>query len=169
MMTFLFVNQSCYRRQEEIAMVRRFLIINGFAEETDLARADLVILFTCAFCQSRVADMLREIDRIRFVIKAEAELIVGSCLPKTDKAGLERVFRGRTITPTDFSALNQLPGITARIEDVQMLCGREAACATTASRSSLGLLPPSEGIAPHPNREIGMGLFIASGCRRKCS
>jgi MiaB/RimO family radical SAM methylthiotransferase len=169
MSTFVFVNHSCYRRQEEVELIRRFLVINGFGEGSDLASADLAILFTCAFSQSRVADMLREIERIRPAIRPECELIVGSCLPKTDRAGLERVFRGRTITPTDMSALNELPGITAKIEDVQLLRGREAACATSAGRSALGLLPPSEGGATRSGRELGMGLFIASGCRRRCS
>lgn len=163
MSTFHFVNQSCYRRQEEIAMVRRFFFINGFAEDTDLATTDIVILFTCAFCQSRVADMLGEIEHIRSVIKVECELIVGSCLPETDKAGLERVFRGRTISPTNFYALNGLPGIMVKIEEVPTIPGGTASCAMTS------LVPPRPGGTPDPMGERGMGVFIASGCRRKCS
>ena len=81
MRTFTFVNQSCYRRQEEIARVRRFLFINQFSESTDLAGADLVIFFTCGFCQSRVVDMLGEIKRIQSVLGERGELVVGACLP----------------------------------------------------------------------------------------
>ncbi|HNX96216.1 MAG TPA: radical SAM protein, partial [Candidatus Aminicenantes bacterium] len=124
---------------------------------------DLAILFTCAFCQSKVADMLAEIQRIRSIIKDGCELIVGSCLPKTDKAALGRIFQGRTVTPTDFSSLNELPGITTRIEDVPWLGAADAACAVGQ------LVPPRPGETADPMGKRGMGLFIASGCRRRCS
>ncbi|MEW6366843.1 MAG: radical SAM protein [Acidobacteriota bacterium] len=188
--TFTFVNQSCHRRQEEIAMVRRFLLLNGLAEDSDLTRADLVILFTCAFCQSKIADMLNEIARIRSVIREGCELVVGSCLPKTDGAGLRKVFSGKTITPTDFSALNRLPGITSGIEEMPEAIGRQAACeplviqppsntararlkalALGATRSLMRTWPalPLERVATRLETDRRMGVFISSGCMRKCS
>jgi tRNA A37 methylthiotransferase MiaB len=190
MKTFMFVNQSCHRRQEEIAMVRRFLLVNDFAEGTDLAKTDLVILFTCAFCQSKVVDMLDEVKRIRSVILAGCELIVGSCLPKTDSAGLRKVFSGETITPTDFSSLNRLPGITVKIEEMPDLFGMDAVCTPFMSQPppktmkmrlknlALGatnflkrMWPalPLERVAARFDTDHRMGVFIASGCLRKCS
>ena len=172
MTTFVFVNKSCYRRQEEIAMVRRFLFMNGFAEDADLAKADLAILFTCAFCQSRVADMLEEIGRIRSVIKDECELIVGSCLPETDKAGLENVFSGKTITPTDFTALNRLPGITVKIEELPKRFGKDTAYAPSMTHPSPGPPEPAlplEQDAAGPGSGQSMGVFISSGCLGQCS
>ena len=190
MKTFIFVNQSCHRRQEEIAMVKRFLLINGFAEDTDLAKTDLIIFFTCAFCQSAVVDMLNEIKRIRFVIKEGCELVVGSCLPATDSAGLKKVFSGETITPTDFSALDRLPGVTVKLEEMPKLIGKETACTPfviqpsssawkmrlkTLARGATDLLMrtwpalPLERVASRLDTDRRMGVFISSGCLRKCS
>ena len=190
MKTFMFVNQSCHRRQEEIAMVRRFLLVNDFAEVSDLAKTDLVILFTCAFCQSKVIDMLDEVRRIRSVIQKGCELIVGSCLPKTDGAGLRKVLSGETITPTDFSSLNRLPGITVKIEELPDLFGTDTVCTpfmrppppiTTKMRLkklALGAtcflkrawpVLPLERVAARFDTDHRMGVFIASGCLRKCS
>jgi MiaB/RimO family radical SAM methylthiotransferase len=170
--SFIFVNQSCYRRQEEIAMVRRFLFVNGYSEATNLAQTDMVIFFTCAFCKSRIADMLQEIGRIRSVMKADCELIVGSCLPETGKEDLGAIFDGKTISPTDFSALNLLPGITARIEEMEVLFGKEGSCSPErASAGRVAELPevPLVGVATRLPGDNRLGLFIASGCLRKCS
>jgi MiaB/RimO family radical SAM methylthiotransferase len=170
--SFIFVNQSCYRRQEEIAMVRRFLFVNGYSEASNLEQTDMVIFFTCAFCKSRIADMLQEIQRIRSVIKTDCELIVGSCLPATGKEDLQAVFDGKTISPTDFSALNLLPGISVRIEEMEGLCGKEGACSPQTTSAGMGAqLPevPLVGVATRLPGDNRLGLFIASGCLRKCS
>ena len=173
MKTFIFVNQSCYRRQEEIAVARRFLLVNGFAEDTDLAKTDLVIFFTCAFCQSRVVDMLNEIGRIRSIIKETCELIVGSCLPETDAAELKKVFSGKTITPKDFSALNQLPGIAMKYEEMPELLGEDTGCPPLARQPSSSAASPDHlplvRVASNVDTDKRMGVFIASGCQRKCS
>jgi len=170
--SFIFVNQSCYRRQEEIAMVRRFLFVNGYSEATNLAQTDMVIFFTCAFCKSRVADMLQEIGRIRSVMKTDCELIVGSCLPETGKEDLRAIFDGKTISPIDFSALNLLPGITVRIEEMEGLYGKEGTCSsggTSLGRSAELPEVPLVGVATRLPGNNRLGLFIASGCLRKCS
>ena len=172
MKSFVVVNRSCYRRQEEIAMVRRFLFINDYSEATDLAQTDLVILFTCAFCKSRVADMLQEIARIRSVIKKDCELMVGSCLPATDKEVLRSVFDGKTLTPEDFSALNLLPGVTVRFEELAEFPSKDAACSPLERPSGTEeILPevPLVGVATRLEGDKRMGVFIASGCLRKCS
>jgi tRNA A37 methylthiotransferase MiaB len=190
MRTFFFVNQSCHRRQEEIAAVRRFLLVNGFAENAALAEADLVLFFTCAFCRSKVADMLKEIEHIRSAAKDGCELIVGSCLPKTDGEGLRRVFDGKTITPTDFSALDRLPGIAVKFEEMPKLFGKDMPGApfviptsTNATKIRLkalahgtsGLLMRAwpalrlERFARRFDPDRRMGVFISSGCRRQCS
>jgi tRNA A37 methylthiotransferase MiaB len=190
MKNFTVVNQSCYRRQEEIAMVRRFLIQNGLSEDADLTRADLALFFTCAFSQSRVSDMLREIDRMRSVMRQESELIVGSCLPVTDAAALKRVFHGKTITPTDFRALNQLSGIKTRIEEPPIGLGQETSCIPIGNPPSSGRLNKRfqtaalgalnalmrawpalrlERIASRLNGHRRMGVFISAGCMRRCS
>ncbi|MBW1741946.1 MAG: radical SAM protein [Deltaproteobacteria bacterium] len=126
MRTFFFVNESCHRRQAEIAMVNDFLILNGWMEGFRLKTADLIILFTCAFCQSKVTEMVNEIAHIKSGMKPAAELIVGSCLPKTDKESLRRVFDGKTICPTDFSELDSLSNMKMSIKHMPSMFGEEA-------------------------------------------
>jgi tRNA A37 methylthiotransferase MiaB len=169
MKTFLFVNQSCYRRQEEISRVRRFLFLNGYAEETDLQTADLAVLFTCAFCQSRVGDMVGELRRIQSAVKPGCTVMVGSCLPKTDPASLRAVFTGPTLTPTDFSALNDLPGITLTFEEASRRPDVGPGCMVVAGRPVPEPPPSLRSAGDESDRNQRMGLFIAAGCRRACS
>jgi len=153
-------------------MARRFLFVNGYSEATNLAQTDIVIFFTCAFCKSRVADMLQEIGRIRSVTKTDCELIVGSCLPVTAKEELGAIFDGKTISPTDFSALNLLSGITVKIEEMDDLFGKEGACSpggTSPGRCAELPEVPLVGVAKRLPGNNRLSLFIASGCLRKCT
>ena len=54
------------------------------------------------------------ISKLRRQLKHDATFIVGGCLPKTDKESLQSVFKGKTIDPTDFSALTKF--IKSRID-----------------------------------------------------
>ena len=186
MKTFHFVNKSCNRRQEEVQMVKDFFTVNDWAQEHDLKTADLIILFTCAFCQSKVIDMVNEIDRIKNTMKRGAELMVGSCLPKTDKESLEKVFNGKTINPTDFSALNGLSNIKEKIATLPQIYGKNTVCLTKKTtglrndeKISLSFLKkygPSLTLKEiisrsrqlfFPDKRIG--LFLSAGCVNKCS
>ena len=190
MRSFCFVNLSCYRRQEEIAAVRRFLFFNEYVELGDLARVDLVVLFTCAFCQSKVADMLSEVRRIRAAIGPDCRLVVGSCLPATDGDGLRSLFDGMTVTPTDFRALDALPGIKVPFAEVPKRPEDEISCAPLGSKAPLwmprGRLGEAvaatarclmrawpglrlERMATRINPDKRMGVFISAGCRRNCA
>jgi tRNA A37 methylthiotransferase MiaB len=83
--------------------------LNGYRKTYSYRKADFIFLFTCAFCQGKVREMLDHLENIRSRKKDSAEVIVGSCLPKIDPGSLRDVFDGRTLIPTDFSALNSLP------------------------------------------------------------
>jgi len=105
-------------------------------------------------------------------MKADCELIVGSCLPETGKEDLRAIFDGKTISPTDFSALNLLAGISVRIEEMDGWYGKEGACSPQRTSSGMGAeLPevPLVGVATRLPGDNRLGLFIASGCLRKCS
>lgn len=173
MNTFLFVNMSCNRRREEISMVRRFLLLNDYTECEDLKRVDLIFLFTCAFCHSKVTDMLNEIENIRTIMKNGSELIIGSCLPKTDSESLKKVFTGKTITPTDFSALNSLPNINIKFETMPKLFGKSAICPVEGEHSLLNAsdisLMKLEKATSRLNTGKRIGIFVSAGCLRRCS
>jgi tRNA A37 methylthiotransferase MiaB len=171
MPSFIFINKSCYRRQEEIARVRRFLFINGFVEDTDMSRTDLIFLFTCAFCESKVVDMLNELAHIRSMTKEGCEIVVGSCLPDMNSAKLGRVFDGKTITPKDFSMLNQIPGITVNFEAVNSIEDEGLRFPTANGVLSSVRMPDLPGGTSFYGADFDkrMGVFIASGCLRKCS
>jgi len=193
MSTFFFVNESCHRRQAEITMVKDFLILNGWVEGFRLRTADIIVFFTCAFCQSKVNEMVNEIVRIKSEMKPEAELIVGSCLPKTDKESLGRVFDGKTINPTDFSQLDSLANINISIKDMPSMFGKEAMSSqerqpalAVQHRTSIKEVVPkainqfrTEGTCrtlkqiPHMLRSRVLSkrkvVMLSVGCLRKCS
>jgi tRNA A37 methylthiotransferase MiaB len=174
-------------------MVKDFLILNGWVEDFRLSTADLIIFFTCAFCQSKVTEMVNEIVHIKSEMKPGAELIVGSCLPKTDKESLGRVFDGKTINPTDFTQLDSLANIKISIKDMPSMFGKEAvisrerhAAITVKHRTSIKEVVPkainqfrTQGTCrtlkqiPHmlgsrvlSRRKI---VMLSVGCLRKCS
>lgn len=190
MSSFIFVNKSCNRRQEEVQTVKDFLLSNGWVETGAIPTADLVILFTCAFCHSRATDMLDEIGRLQSGLKAGAELIVGSCLPKTDPARLRAVFKGKTIHPTDFSALDTLPGISITFAKILEDRGQAARCIgearplTSAERRATlkeKMLRKAVSFVRCGSQMTGLRarakaspekrkiIFMAAGCRRQCS
>ncbi len=174
-------------------MVRHFLLVNGWGETDDPKTADLAILFTCAFCESKVTDMVNEIVRLQAQMKSGAELMVGSCLPKTDKVRMEQVFKGRTLTPTDFTALDVLPGVTVKFEEMPPIYGKDAVCLskefslvepektaplrdsvvkTFRSLKTHGSLETTKKIAVSLRRRFqakGKIIFLSAGCLRKCS
>ncbi|MBW1858593.1 MAG: radical SAM protein [Deltaproteobacteria bacterium] len=174
-------------------MVKDFLILNGWVEGFRLKTSDLIILFTCAFCQSKVAEMIDEIAHIKSGMKPAAELIVGSCLPKTDKESLRRVFDGKTISPTDFSELDNLANINMSIRDMPSMFGKEAigpqerhSALTVQHHSSFKKVVPkalnqfkTQGTCrtlkqiPHMLRSRVLSkrkaVMLSVGCLRKCS
>lgn len=190
MKSFHLVDKSCDRRREEVSMVRRFFLLNGWTEAATEEKADCVILFTCAEMRYKVVNMTREVERLSGRIARNSELIVGSCLPKTNKEALAKVFQGRTITPTDFSALNALPDIKIKIEDMPPIFGRNAAFAPLDGRSPLGknIATPSrlsrwasgivrryipiggsEDMAAKLARTKRMVIYVSAGCAKNCS
>jgi len=190
MRSFHFVDKSCHRRQEEVSLVRRFFLANDWTEAATVEKADCVILFTCAEMLYKVVNMIREVERLSDRIGRDAEFIVGSCLPKTDKTALAKVFHGRTITPTDFSALNALPDIKIKIENMPPIFGKNAAFRLIARRSlwntrgaiSYGLSRWASrfvrryfqinGLKQFAARLAGtrrMVIYVSAGCAKNCS
>ena len=190
MMSFHLIDKSCHRRKEEVSLVRRFFQANGWTEAAAVEKADCVILFTCAEMRYKEANMIREVERLSALVGRDAELIVGSCLPKTNEEALAKVFHGRTITPTDFSALNALPGIKIKIEDMPSIFGKDAAFRPLARRiswSAGGAVPyglsrwtarmvrrhvPLAGLKPvaaRLARTRRMVIYVSAGCANHCS
>ncbi|MBI2837734.1 MAG: radical SAM protein [Acidobacteria bacterium] len=172
-------------------MVRRFFLVNGWTEAASEEKADCVILFTCAEMRYKVVNMTKEVERLSGRIAPNSELIVGSCLPKTNKEALAKVFQGRTITPTDFSALNALPDITIKIEDMPPIFGRNAAFEPFDERRPRGggditalsrlshwasgfvhrhfPIPGSQDMAARLARTRRMVIYVSAGCAKNCS
>ena len=190
MKEFVVLDRSCYRRREEIAMVRNFLRANAWRESGCLERADLVLFFSCAGLRHLIEARLQEIAKTGRRLKPGAELIVGSCLPGMDRASLDRVFQGKSITPTSFQALNGLPGITKRIETMPAIWGEAAGCHAwprpkwndtvrmLTRNAILQLLKLGVSIhSSHLLKRAILGLqrrgtvafSIAAGCARRCA
>ena len=113
------VNNSCNRRTEEIERVEAFLEENGWEPTGVLEEADLTIFFTCGFCQGRVGEDKQTIEMIKKRLKKKARLIVGGCVPKTDPEGLAGVFQGQTMSPVDFKALDEIPGVNTTFNEIR--------------------------------------------------
>jgi tRNA A37 methylthiotransferase MiaB len=190
MTAFHITDKSCYRRREEISTVRRFLLANGWTEAVQLDQADLALFFGCAGLRFLVEETISEIIETRRTMKPGAELIVGGCLPGMDGQRLREIHRGRILTPSDLSALNELPNVTAQIESMPRIWGAEALCQQWkrpgvvqavrmridhAALASLRLLlachpwPGLKRAAVKLQRRDTVSLSIAAGCGRRCA
>ncbi|MEW6366842.1 MAG: radical SAM protein [Acidobacteriota bacterium] len=187
---FLIIGKSCSRRQEEVSMVRRFLLSNDWNETGRLQRADLIVFFACAGVRCIVNENLEEIAETQKRMKPGAELIVGSCLPRMDTESLRSVFKGRTITPTDFTALNDLPNVRLPFEAMPAMWGRDAACIQLKHPGSIAAsrmwiedaafqcvkfiiekrpAPFLKRTAFWLKRRNIVSFSVAAGCSRKCA
>lgn len=185
----MLVNGSCHRRQEEIAVVRRFLLLNEWSEDDNVDRADLVILFACGAFRLNVDEMALKITDICSRLKHGAELLVGGCLPLTDRENLKKIFTGKTITYTDCAALDMLPGAERRFETLPKVYGDHASCpplvvpglpkVRTLRLNKLPLrltrrllrylpTPPLRKIVSRLRGDERMEISIAAGCSRTC-
>jgi tRNA A37 methylthiotransferase MiaB len=165
-------------------------LANGWTEAISEDVADCVLLFTCAEMRYKVANMVREVEAMKGRIRKDSELIVGSCLPKTAPAALAQVFHGRTITPTDFSALNELPGITTKIQEMPQVFGGGAApqsldtparcsgidavsyrLARWTSRVAQRCCPTAgvKRISARLAKSRRMTIHVSAGCNKQCS
>lgn len=163
--------------------------MNGWSEDDDVIRADLVILFACGAFRLNVDEMVAKITDMSDKMKNGAELIVGGCLPLTDSESLREVFAGRTITYTDCTALDMLPGVHIRFETLPRVYGDDASCPPIVTpglpkvrslrwkglplRVTRRLLrywptPPLRKIVSRLRRDERMEISIAAGCSRAC-
>jgi len=106
---------SCNRRKEEIKKVGLFLRKNGWVKTENRSIADLVFFYTCGLSEAKVHEAESMLAKLREGLKADADIIVGGCVPSTDKESLNNVFDGITICPTDFSALNNIKGVRIKV------------------------------------------------------
>jgi tRNA A37 methylthiotransferase MiaB len=188
---FYIVDLSCKRREEDVSNIISFLLENNWSYAKKLKDADFVLLNTCAFNKSKVEFMKEKIVRIKNKAKKEAIFMVGGCLPKTDYNSLYNLFKGKTINPSDFSALNDLPGIETKIEDISKNEYRENLIPAYFNHKPADISIIKRGIYSLKNKglfatiksaitpHIGKGnnatknkefkIFIAKGCNRKCS
>ena len=118
---FCVINCSCHARLEEIKQVNDFLFLNGWSITDNPQKADITLFYTCAFSKSLVHQMIHKIAEIKKDLKLGSMLIVGGCLPKIDRESLNKVFEGKTISPTDFNALNDIAGIKIKTNEVPMV------------------------------------------------
>jgi tRNA A37 methylthiotransferase MiaB len=189
MRSFHFVDKSCHRRKDEVSWVRRFFLANEWTEVARLEEADCVIFFTCAEMRYKVANMLREVETLSKRVGSQSEFMVGACLPKTNQQALSRVFQGPTITPTDFTALNRLPGIKTKIEEMPPIYGNRAsftasnepsawavACDVSyrlsrLAASGLRAVPSdrARSLAARLCRARHTSIYVSAGCAKKCS
>ena len=75
-------NTGCIRRALDSTMLYNYLIENGWSFTNNLARADLVVISTCAAVQDDEDLALEAINNVAQKKSNSARVVVTGCLPK---------------------------------------------------------------------------------------
>lgn len=107
---------NCNRRKLDAYKFYKYFSRNNYEIVTNLKKADIIILNTCAYSNKRKEIALNE---IKFFQKYDAELIVTGCLPEIDKEELEKIFSGKTVSTKNIEKIDDFfPENKIKFEDI---------------------------------------------------
>jgi len=171
---------GCDRRKLDVQSIRRYLIANGYEIVSDPARADKIVLATCAFKQSEEDE---SIDRVRDMRGYDAQLIVYGCLP--DIAGsrypelsgipfispksidaIDDYFDDVTVPFSEVGPSNVIPRSPLDVAAAKRFLKRplDSAKLTSRLRSTVPF-----GLGAGSTAHTPFNLFVCRGCVGQCS
>ncbi len=116
-LTYFIESLGCVSNQTDTFRVKQFLEANGYRPATaDVA--SLLVLMTCGFDQHREDHNVARIVELQQLKRADAELVVGGCLPGINKPRVAEVFQGRMFTPRTLIRLNDVIKASEPIEGI---------------------------------------------------
>jgi len=102
----------CTENAMNLNLLRRWFQGNGWLDETDPTRADVVVVCTCGFSQAQEDEEIGLIERLEATKRPDAERVVLGCLPRINARRHARVFTGHSVITDrvgDFDDLFALP------------------------------------------------------------
>jgi len=94
---------GCKRRLLDAKRVFDYLTKNDYRVVDKIEEADIIILFACAASNEATWHAL---NRVKELLKYDAELIVAGCLPAIEKEELAKIFSGKTISTKDLENIS---------------------------------------------------------------
>lgn len=111
-------SNGCAVVRHDTQRYSKYFRLNGWEETDDPVEADLILMTTCGVIQSTEDFALKSISRLEKVMKEEAQLIVGGCLPKINRKKLEGEFDGISFGPTEEGTLDSIIQASILIKDI---------------------------------------------------
>ncbi|MFA5005461.1 MAG: radical SAM protein [Candidatus Omnitrophota bacterium] len=108
---------GCPMSKAENKLLESFFRKNGFRMVAACKNADLAVYNSCACCKSHEDTAISQISKIQKRLPKSSKLIVCGCLPRINKARLEKKFQGAAFGP-QLSMFNKLVPHTRPIEKI---------------------------------------------------
>jgi len=102
---FVYLSAVCSKQSLDAKRISKYFIKNGYQLATNPAKADIIILCTCA-CTNGKADF--SLEAVKKLNKYQGELIVAGCLPAINKEELDEIFNGKKINTKDLEKFDEI-------------------------------------------------------------
>jgi tRNA A37 methylthiotransferase MiaB len=114
---YVFSN-GCVENQMDHSRLQKYFQSNGWDSVADYKQADLVVFNTCAVDQKMEDASVAKIEE--FQAQAEADLIVGGCLPKINRKRMHEVHDGPSFGPRTMNKLDSIIEAEVSMKDVRV-------------------------------------------------
>lgn len=109
-------SHGCSRRKLDVAKFHRYFAANGYTVVKDPARAEEILVTTCAFKYDEEEESLRAIEKLS---KYSARITIYGCLPAISPAKYSSKYRYDYITPKDINRIDDhYKNITHKFTDI---------------------------------------------------
>lgn len=173
---------GCDRRQLDIEKIRRYLEANGYELVSDPAKADRILVSTCAFKEKEEKE---SVSRLRSLRKYGGEILVYGCLP--DIAGdrypefddlphvaprdietIEAYFEATEVPFAEVENANVIPPAALDVARARRLLAARAVTWGESVRAVVGRGSRRlRAVLARPERPYF--LFVCRGCQGSCS
>ena len=104
---YLHTVKVCERRLLDAQRIATYLSKNNYELVDHPKKADIIVVITCAFVNERTQIGLQTIKKL---LRNNAWLIVGGCLPAIDEKELKRLFDGETFSTKEITKIDNIFG-----------------------------------------------------------
>jgi len=113
------VSMGCSRRRADVAWLAKYFEANGWEIVEEIQIANLILVYTCGFCQEKEDMSISAILQVTEFKRSEARVIVCGCLPKINPQRLSGVFQGEVLLPRELNRIDDIINESIKLSQIE--------------------------------------------------